>query len=309
MRFFFRKSDRIALSVLCLVLLGLLLYVYSDVSPYRQTGVTSRDKGEDKERKSEWGAARNNRYPFSKARFYRDRQIIYRVEGKAAERFPFDPNHADSTQLLRLGLSPWQVRAIYRYRALGGVYRRVADFAKVPGLTAGQYAQLKPYVRIGSDAQPASELPEVKAIALRDSLRRLGRIAKLSAGEHVDLNAADTAAFKRVPGIGSYYASRIVSYGNSLGGYVSVNQLDEIDGFPPEAKPFFVIGNASTRPLLINRLSLKQLLRHPYLNFFQARDIVDYRKVHGTIRQLDDLASSPNFPAEAIERLRPYVAY
>ena len=28
------------------------------------------------------------------------------------ETFPFDPNTADSTQLLRLGLQPWQVRNI-----------------------------------------------------------------------------------------------------------------------------------------------------------------------------------------------------
>lgn len=309
MRFFFRKSDRIALSVLCLVLLGLLLYLYVDVSPYGQTGTLARDERAGKERKDGRWATENNRISAEKGRFYRGEQIIYGVEGKAAERFPFDPNHADSTQLLRLGLSPWQVRAIYRYRAAGGVYRQVTDFARVPGLTAGRYQSLKAYIRIGADAQPAAELPEVRAKTLRDSLHHLGRVAKLSVGERLDLNSADTTALKRVPGIGSYYASRIVSYGNSLGGYVSVNQLDEIDGFPPEAKAFFTINNAHPRPLHINRLSLQQLRRHPYLNFYQARDIIDYRKMHGAIHQLDELASSPNFPAEVIERLRPYVAY
>ena len=38
-----------------------------------------------------------------------------------AERFAFDPNTADSTQLLRLGLPSWMVHHIYRYRASGGV--------------------------------------------------------------------------------------------------------------------------------------------------------------------------------------------
>ena len=32
--------------------------------------------------------------------------------GHSPERFYFDPNTADSTQLLRLGLQPWQVRNI-----------------------------------------------------------------------------------------------------------------------------------------------------------------------------------------------------
>ena len=36
----------------------------------------------------------------------------YAVPSKAVERFPFDPNTADSTQLLRLGLQSWQVRNI-----------------------------------------------------------------------------------------------------------------------------------------------------------------------------------------------------
>ena len=43
------------------------------------------------------------------------------------ETFPFDPNTADSTQLLRLGLQPWQVRNIYKYRAAGGIYRTKED--------------------------------------------------------------------------------------------------------------------------------------------------------------------------------------
>ena len=44
----------------------------------------------------------------------------YDTGGRRAELFPFDPNTADSTQLLRLGLAPWQVRNIYKYRAAGG---------------------------------------------------------------------------------------------------------------------------------------------------------------------------------------------
>ena len=55
----------------------------------------------------------------------------YDVETHPHELFPFDPNTADSTALLRLGLQPWQVRAIYKYRARGGVYRQPSDFARL----------------------------------------------------------------------------------------------------------------------------------------------------------------------------------
>ena len=48
-----------------------------------------------------------------------------------AERFPFDPNTADSTALLRLGLAKWQVNNIYKYRQAGGIYRSKEDFAQL----------------------------------------------------------------------------------------------------------------------------------------------------------------------------------
>ncbi len=64
--------------------------------------------------------------------------------------FYFDPNTADSTQLLQLGLRPWQVRNIYKYRARGGVYQCKEDFAYVYGLTVKDYRRLEPYIRIGA---------------------------------------------------------------------------------------------------------------------------------------------------------------
>ena len=60
----------------------------------------------------------------------------YALPSRKVETFCFDPNTADSTQLLRLGLQPWQVRNIYKYRAHGGVYQCKEDFAYVYGLTA-----------------------------------------------------------------------------------------------------------------------------------------------------------------------------
>jgi hypothetical protein len=73
------------------------------------------------------------------------------VPTRHTEEFPFDPNTADSTQLLRLGLQPWQVRSIYRYRARGGVFRSKRDFAQLYGLTKKDYLRLEPYIRISDD--------------------------------------------------------------------------------------------------------------------------------------------------------------
>ena len=132
---------------------------------------------------------------------------------------------------------------------------------------------------------------------------------KIKAGEHVVLNTADTTALKTIPGIGTYFAKKIVQYGERLGGYVSVDQLDEIENFPLDAKDYLTIENASPRKLNVNALSLNELRRHPYLNFYQAKAITDYRRLHGPLKSLQDLRLLKDFPPEAIQRLEPYVEY
>ena len=132
---------------------------------------------------------------------------------------------------------------------------------------------------------------------------------KIKAGEHVVLNTADTTVLKPVPGIGPYYARKVVEYGQRLGGYVSVDQLDEIEGFPLDAKDYLVIENATPRHLNVNALTLNELRKHPYLSFYQAKAITDYRRLHGPLKSLQDLRLSKDFPPEAIKRLEPYVEF
>jgi DNA uptake protein ComE-like DNA-binding protein len=251
----------------------------------------------------------------------------YAVPSQTVERFPFDPNTADSTQLLRLGLQPWQVKNIYRYRAKGGIYRKKEDFAQLYGLTVKQYRELEPYIRISKDYLPASTLVgranRTKAdhgdgsddpISKENGITQkrphdLQYPVKIGENEHVVLNTADTTELRRVPGIGPYYAKEIVRRGKWLGGYVSVDQLDEIADFPQASKKYFVIQQANPKKLNVNQLTLQQLRRHPYINYYQARAIKDYCRLHGPLKSLDDLRLSRDFPPEVIQRLAPYVTF
>lgn len=249
---------------------------------------------------SNWG--RGERYSASRAHIY------YNVEEKKAERFAFDPNTADSTQLLRLGLRPFIVRNIYKYRAKGGRFRKPEDFARMYGLGKEEYKSLEPYIKISSDYQPASSLisETEKSSTPKDSLRYP---VKLSVGEHIALNTADTTTLKRVPGIGSGYARAIVNYRNRLGGYVDVNQLLDIKGIPSEALQYIVLGNSDVKKLDVNHLSLNQLKQHPYLNFYQARALVESRRLHGPLRSAADLRLISDFTEADIKRLIPYLQF
>ena len=226
------------------------------------------------------------------------------------ETFPFDPNTADSSQLIRLGLQSWQVRNIYKYRARGGVYRKKEDFARLYGLTVKDYHRLEPYIRISSDYQPAATLVGGKANGANAANGTNGVYPrKIDSTQHVVLNTADTTTLRQVPGIGIYFAKEIVRYGQRLGGYVSVDQLDEIADFPQASKKYFVVQQAHPKKLNVNQLTLQQLRRHPYINYYQARAIKEYCRLHGPLKSLDDLRLSRDFPPEVIQRLAPYVTF
>lgn len=250
----------------------------------------------------------------------------YAVEetNKGSKLFYFDPNTADSTQLLQLGLRPWQVRNIYKYRARGGVYQCKEDFAYVYGLTVKDYRRLEPYIRIGADYLPASSLAEVKNHKRGyDRNKRYDNLSdenvangeqkaytpKIRVGEHVEVNNADTTELMKIPGIGSYYSRQIIRYRDQLGGFVNKEQLLEIEDMPEDAIKYIAIDEKSIRKLRINQLTLSQLKRHPYINYYMARAITDYRRLHGKIRSMSELKLMKEFSSHDIERISPYIEY
>lgn len=243
-----------------------------------------------------------------KAAVRRGVQYIYNVETVRRKLSAFDPNTTDSTLLLSLGLQPWQVRSIYRYRAKGGIYRQPSDFARLYGLTVKQYKELLPYIHISDEYKPAAEVYG-RTDALRSGRDTLRYPVKLQPGQYVTLDDADTASLRKVPGIGRYYASRIVRYRNDLGGYVSVAQLSEIEGIPEAALSYFRVTGGAVRKLNLNRLTLNELKHHPYINFYQVRRIIDYRRLKGPLHSIDDLRLLKNFSQRDIDRLRPYVEF
>lgn len=258
----------------------------------------------------------------------------YAVAERPTKLQPFDPNTADSTVLLGLGLQSWQVRSIYKYRANGGVYTCPEDFARLYGLSVKKYRELKPYIRIGDDYRPASEVVHSQRHTAYTSGRHgdnnstavvndgngnsdnssstQGHVQKLKAGEVLSLNSADTLALRKVPGIGPFFARKIARYRESLGGFVSNEQLLEIPDFPESALPYLNVTAtdvAHIKKLNINKATAEQLRKHPYITYMMAKQIMDYRRLRGNINSLNDLRLLPMFTTEVIEKLRPYVIF
>lgn len=260
----------------------------------------------------------NEKHEMPYEKYNNGESVSYSKGNKEIELFDFDPNTADSTELLKLGLQPWMVRNIYKYRSAGGVYRKPTDFARLYGLTKKQYEMLAPYIHISDDYRPASDVygnsGELYEVSDRHTDKPLSRDTlkypyKLKSGEHIALNGSDTTQLKKIPGIGSSYANAICRYRERLGGFYSSNQLLEIDGIPESVVHYVAVDRSVIRKLNLNKLSYRQLRQHPYINFYQAKDIVDYRRLHGTLKSMSELKLLDSFTKEDIERLKYYVEF
>jgi competence ComEA-like helix-hairpin-helix protein len=134
---------------------------------------------------------------------------------------------------------------------------------------------------------------------------------KLSEGETVELNGAGTTTVKQIPGVGDKFAQRIVDYHNRLGGFVSVEQLTEVEGITAnrlkKLSPYIRL-QKKPKQLRINRLSLEQLLVHPYIDEKQAQSLVDARQ-NSAIKTLDDLRQVEHFTPRDIDRLSGYISF
>ncbi|MBQ5654809.1 MAG: helix-hairpin-helix domain-containing protein [Bacteroidaceae bacterium] len=258
----------------------------------------------------------------------------YAVDTSLPESFTFDPNEADSTQLLRLGLAPFQVRSIYRYRAKGGRFSTKDDFRRVYRLTNEQWEHLSPLIRIAKKYQLV-DLPQQKHYAysqsyaekvarddsqdsivqLSDTLLQINRSkqtypVKLSGDETMDINTADSAQLCRVPGIGPYFARQIIKYRRQLGGYFATEQLLQIENFPADAIAWLVISDTvGLQRLNVNKLSTRKLMKHPYMGYYRASDIENHKRIYGRVENIDALRKMPHFTDEDIRRLLPYLEF
>ena len=135
------------------------------------------------------------------------------------------------------------------------------------------------------------------------------KMFKYPEGTQIDVNSADTIELKKIPGIGSGIAGSIVRYRERLGGFYALSQLEEVKHVTPDLLKWFKLENDSVRKVEINKAGLDKLRAHPYLNFYQAKIIIEHRRKKGPIKSLSQLALYEEFAEKDLNRLSAYISF
>lgn len=194
---------------------------------------------------------------------------------RKVESFRFNPNTATEEELCRLGFTPKQAQSIINYRNKGGRFRRPEDFAKSYVVSDSIFRRLKPYIDIPL----------------------------------VDLNQADSAAFDALPGIGGWFASKMIEHRKALGGYSYKEQLMDIYRFNQEKfdglSDLITVSDEYVTPYPLWSLPADSLRLHPYIrNIETARAIVLFRENNPPEKHtVEDLANAFILPEEDALRL------
>ena len=217
--------------------------------------------------------------------------------------FPFNPNTLDSAGFISLGLKPYVVSNILKYRRKGGQFRDSEALRKIHGLTEKQFADIASYIQI----------PQANTSQLKKEFKYVSAMEEPAAEVLVELNTADTTQLMQVKGIGKGYARAIVRFRQQTGGFTSTAQLREIYGMTDEnyqrILPFCTVNPDVIQKIKINTASVDKLRSHPYLNFYQAKQIYELRRKKGKLANLQDIENLSELNDSVMMKIEPYLSF
>ena len=200
----------------------------------------------------------------------------------------FDPNTVDKSGLIKLGLSPKQAQVVLNYREKGGKFKDAGDFSRMYVISPKTYERVKEYISIETykaDTIKSDTVVNVKTYPASFNGYENRELLRLNTADSIDLIS--------LPGIGPYYARKIIQYRERLGGFATKDQLLEIYGIDKERFDLFAeridVDTNDVTKVDLKVATFEQLSGNPYIGGYVARAIIRYREKSGI--ELTNLAN------------------
>ena len=211
--------------------------------------------------------------------------------------FSLNINEADLQSLGILSVPDFLARRWVKYLENGGSFKRVGDVKKLYGMTEPLYVNISKYLYVKKVEKKKRKtfLKENRAFRCKT----------------IDINEADSAQWEALYGIGPYLAKRIITFRESLCGFISVEQVKETYGLRDSVfqtiKTCLTIEKNLKPCISINYTNQEGLSKHPYVRYKLARAICLYRENNGLFQHIEDLKKLPNVNDSIYIKLLPYI--
>jgi DNA uptake protein ComE-like DNA-binding protein len=214
-------------------------------------------------------------------------QEVVREEGPLNLK-SFNPNTVSDSALEAMGLSISARRGISSFRDKYRPFEAPVDIYKVYGIDSTLASSLEPWLDLPRDT--TAELIPFQGV--------------------LDLNEADTLALIQVKGIGPARARRIYEWRIRLGGYHRLEQLlwhHIVDSIDLEKVRPYLYCSEEIRYYDLNQSTLEELQEHPYINYYLARNIVDFRERLRDFKKVEELMNIELVDDVLFSKLAPYL--
>ena len=129
----------------------------------------------------------------------------------------------------------------------------------------------------------------------------------------IDINSCDSAQLLPLPGIGPVLSGRIIRFRNLLGGYASIEQLQEVYGLSPETynmiKDRITADTTLIDKININSADFRRFRRLPYFEQNEINDLLRYRNMNGQIYNIDELIENNILSEDKATKVKPYLSF
>lgn len=220
--------------------------------------------------------------------------------------YPFNPNFITDYKGYKLGMSVVEIDRLLAFRKTNKYVNSAKEFQAVTKVSDSLLNAIAPLFKF-PDWVTQKRNTNYKPF-------ENSAFAKKSPVVIKDFNEATQEDLMKVYGIGEGYSVRILKEKEKYGAFVSMEQLSEIWGLPPETienlnKSFKINTPSSIKKVKINTASIKELMQFPLFKYSLAREIVIYRSSNGDFQNSADLTKIKGFPIEKIKIIALYLEF
>ena len=221
--------------------------------------------------------------------------------------YPFNPNFITDYKGYKLGMSVSEIDRLLAFRKENKYVNSPQEFQAVTKVSDSLLNAISPYFKFPDWVNNKKEFKDYKKYPN-------GAFAKKEKIVIIDINKASQEDLIKIYGIGEAISLRILKFKESLGGFVSMEQMKDVWGLSPEVienlnTHFKVLTPPNVKKVDINNASIKELSQFPYFNYQLAKQIVTFRSMNGDFKNVDDLTKIKGLSIDKANIIALYLGF